>query len=171
VLIALNLKYTSTFNSSSDPGTALVSPIAFRQAQVLFSLFSAALPALNQYLRKFDTSQATMFGYNANTYGSGGRSYQLHSLTQNSKIDNTPRNYSRLPTDRTINQTGRTTANDFEAANANAQYSVTVQCPAPHTETIKDDGISQEDTSASRHNSDDFIIHKNVEYTVSHEVR
>lgn len=179
ILIALQIKYISDFNSASNAGVALTKPILFRESEVLFSLLSAAIPAVNQYLRKFDTTQATVFGYNAGQYGSGGRSYQMDSLGAPKSKTNGTKNNTR---NGTLNGTRNGTMNDerddlakgtgidFGPTN-HTQYHASVE--GPHTEGgYNGDGrsnASHEDGSLGRHNSDEFIIRKDVEYTVRHE--
>ncbi|KAJ9611328.1 hypothetical protein H2200_004512 [Cladophialophora chaetospira] len=173
VLIALHIKYISDFNSSSNPGIALTTPYLFREAEVVYSLLSAAIPALNQYLRKFDTTQATVFGYNAGQYGSGGRSYQMDSLgAPRSKINGTKNGTRNGTMNRSMNDDlpedmGKSTGMNH------TQYHASVE--GPHNEGGYNQEVrsnaSQEEGSLGRHNSDEFIIRKDVEYTVRHEDR
>ncbi|EXJ53418.1 uncharacterized protein A1O5_13352 [Cladophialophora psammophila CBS 110553] len=176
ILICLQIKYVSDFNSASNAGIALTRPVLFRQAEVVYSLLSAAIPALNQYLRKFDTTQATVFGYNAGQYGSGGRTYQMDSLgAQRSKTEDT-KNYTRMENDKADEVLGKSTGINF-CPPSHTQYHASVE--GPHNEGINNDGInndgrsnaSHEEGSLGRHNSDEFIIRKDVEYTIRHEQR
>ena len=128
---------------------SLTMPIIFRQAELLFSLFSAAIPALNQYLRKFNTTGAAAFGYTNGTYGGGG--YGLRSLGTRHKTDT-----SRL---NTVN--GRS---DFAPDN-HGNYVATVDYV--NSKGNRSDG-SQDGHSLGRHNSDDMIIRKDVDYEVSY---
>lgn len=174
ILIGLQIKFLSDFNSSSNAGIALTKPILFREAEVFYSLLSAAIPAVNQYLRKFDTTQATVFGYNAGQYGSGGRSYQMDSLGAPKSKSRGTKNDTRNGTmNGTINDDeGKDTGLDFGTAN-HTQYHASVEGPR-NEGGYNGDGrsnASHEDGSLGRHNSDEFIIRKDVEYTVQHEER
>jgi hypothetical protein len=168
----VQIKYVSDFVSASNAGIALTRPILLRQSEVLYSLLSAAIPALNQYLRKFDTTQATMFGYNANTYGSAGRSYQMDSLNAQRSKNGDTKNFSQAGNDEPPHEDlGKSTGINF-VPDSHAQYHVSVE--GPHSEGFANDGrsnASHEEGSLGRHNSDEFIIRKDVEYTVRHEDR
>jgi hypothetical protein len=167
----VQIKYVSDFVSASNAGIALTRPILLRQSEVLYSLLSAAIPALNQYLRKFDTTQATVFGYNANTYGSAGRSYQMDSLNAQRSKNGDTKNYSQAGNDEPHEDQGKSTGINF-VPDSHAQYHVSVE--GPHSEGFANDGrsnASHEEGSLGRHNSDEFIIRKDVEYTVRHEDR
>ncbi|ETI29384.1 hypothetical protein G647_01837 [Cladophialophora carrionii CBS 160.54] len=181
ILICLQIKYVADFDTASNAGIALTRPILLRQSEVLYSLLSAAIPALNQYLRKFDTTQATVFGYNANTHGSTGRSsaYQMDSLdpgqrSKNGNSNTNTKNYSQAGTDEATDDDqgmGKSTGINFVPAN-HAQYHASVE--GPQSEGFANDGrshASHEEGSLGRHNSDEFIIRKDVEYTVRHEDR
>ncbi|KIW34857.1 uncharacterized protein PV07_01605 [Cladophialophora immunda] len=171
VLICLQIKYVSDFSSASNAGIALTRPILLRQAEVVYSLLSAAIPALNQYLRKFDTTQATVFGYNASQYGSGGRSYQMDSLGGEGTKSNDTRNYTRMENDKADEASGKSTGINFCPPN-HTRYHASVE--GPHNEGLNNDGrsnVSHEEGSLGRHNSDEFIIRKDVEYTIRHEQR
>ncbi|OAP56218.1 hypothetical protein AYL99_09397 [Fonsecaea erecta] len=171
VLIGLQIKYVSDFSSASNAGIALTRPVLFRQAEVVYSLLSAAIPALNQYLRKFDTTQATVFGYNAGQYGSGGHSYQMDSLAAQGTKSNDTRNYTRMENDKAGEVLGKSTSINFCPPD-HMRYHASVE--GPHNEGFNHDGrsnVSHEEDSLGRHNSEEFIIRKDVEYTVRHEQR
>ncbi|EXJ59770.1 hypothetical protein A1O7_03917 [Cladophialophora yegresii CBS 114405] len=188
ILICLQIKYVADFDAASNAnaGIALTRPILLRQSEVLYSLLSAAIPALNQYLRKFDTTQATVFGYNANTHGSTGRSgaYQMDSLhasgqrSKNGGSHANTKNYSHLdgtdePLTDEAQRVGKSTGINFVPAN-HAQYHASVEGPQGQGEAFANDGrsnASHEEGSLGRHNSEEFIIRKDVEYTVRHEDR
>ncbi|KIW61215.1 hypothetical protein, variant [Exophiala xenobiotica] len=167
IFIGLNIKYVSVFNTASDAGIALTSPVLFRESQLLYALFSAAVPALNQYLRKLDTTHATQFGYRTDQYGneSSGRAYELSrvakqtnqgSMTGNNGIDD-------------INGSGaKSSGADFRNAGY-TQYHARVDGP---TMGKAHDGISsasQEDGSVGRNGSEELIIRKEVAYEVRDE--
>lgn len=63
VLVALHIHYIREFTYSADKGVAIATPIMFRQAESLFSLLSASGPPLNQYLRRFQTTDVATFGF------------------------------------------------------------------------------------------------------------
>ncbi|OAL37090.1 hypothetical protein AYO20_03567 [Fonsecaea nubica] len=54
-LIGLHAHYIYVTVHSSNPGIEIVTPTVYRQVLVLFAIASAALPALNRGLRKFNT--------------------------------------------------------------------------------------------------------------------
>ena len=164
ILICLQVKYLSDFSSAANAGVALTRPILFRQSEVLYSLLSAAMPSLNQYLRKFDTTQATVFGYNAGTYGSARRSYQMDSLGAPRSKNEDTKPYARMGTGDADEDLARSTDNNF-LASRNTRYHANVE--GPHNDGRSN--ASQEEGSIGRHNSDELIIRKDVEYTVRQE--
>ncbi|KIW90865.1 uncharacterized protein Z519_08648 [Cladophialophora bantiana CBS 173.52] len=58
-LIGLHAHYIDVTVHSSNPGVEIVTPTVYRQVLVLFAIASAALPALNRGLRKFNTSMGS----------------------------------------------------------------------------------------------------------------
>lgn len=134
IIIAVHVVYLSRSMDDPNRGVSLVNPLVIRQTQLLFSLFSAAIPALNQYLRRFTYTGTGIYG----TSSAAGHSYGLKSLTRN---DDT---HSKL----------RGENNTYTATVAHRGYS--------------DRSSSPTDTSLHRHNSDDFIIRKDVHYEISY---
>lgn len=149
IFIGLHLYYLSRFVNGQNKGVNLTRPVIFRQAELLFSLFSAAIPALNQYLRKFQTASAATFGYRPDTYA--GNTYGLKSFTS-----------------RTRGGTGRVDplqTKDSFAPTSSGNYLATVDYGNAKEER-SDDG--QDGLSMGRHNSDDMIIRKDVVYEISY---
>lgn len=148
VFIALHLYYLGKSTNSSNRGVAVSNVIIFRQAELLFSLFSAAVPALNQYLRKFSTVGTAAFGYSPGAYGAGG--YGLKSMTRRTKKSQS-------------SQRDTTTGKDNFAPNHCMHYRATVDYQAREEHDSSADGVS-----LGRHNSDDMIIRKDIAYEVSY---
>ncbi|KAK5267786.1 hypothetical protein LTR99_009758 [Exophiala xenobiotica] len=167
ILIGLNIKYVSVFNTASDAGVALTSPVLLRETQLLYALFSAAVPALNQYLRKLDTTHATQFGYRTDQYGneSSGRAYELSRMPKQTG-QGSMAGYSGI--DDNKGSGAKSSGADFRNA-GRTQYHARVDGP---TLSKSHDGISsgsQEDVSVGRHGSEDHIIRKEVAYEVRNE--
>ncbi|KAK5943160.1 hypothetical protein PMZ80_004166 [Knufia obscura] len=146
IFIGLHLHYLAVFINADNKGVALTKPIIFRQAELLFSLFSASIPALNQYLRKFSTTSAATFGY---APGAHSEAYGLKSMTRRTKNNNSQ--YDTL--------TGR----DFALENQ-GNYKATVD----FMNTKEPADSSADGQSLGRHNSDDMIIRKDVQYKVTY---
>lgn len=142
MFIGLHISYLSVSTRDANKGVAITMPIVFRQAELLYSLFSAAIPALNQYLRKFSTVQAATFGYSPGTYG---YSYGLKSIATRSR--------------------GYTSAQD-EGATKDTFPSASRQGHLHNVATISNSDDGQE--SLGRHNSEDLIIRKDVTVEVSY---
>lgn len=159
LFIGVHLHYLSKFTHSSDKGVAITEPIIFRQVESLFSLFSAAVPALNQYLRKFQTTTAAIFGYSPGTYGS--HSYGLRSVSDRGKRS--------LGRDEGGGHTPHLEPSQmkdcFNPASQQGNYSATIN-HKPHEDGQSDN--SQEVRSLGRHDSDEMMIRKGVSYEVSH---
>lgn len=148
LFIGLHLYYLSDFIDDPNKGVAVTKPVILRQAELLFSLFSAAIPALNLYLRKFQTISAPTFGYSPGTYG--GHSYGLKSITTKS------RGYASAHDKTEIKDS-------FTSTSYRGNYQVTVDLGKSKGERI-DDG--QE--SLVSHNSEEMIIRKDVIYEISY---
>jgi hypothetical protein len=157
----------SVFNTASDAGVALTSPVLLRETQLLYALFSAAVPALNQYLRKLDTTHATQFGYRTDQYGNetSGRAYELSRIPKQTG-QGSMAGYSGI--DDNKGSGAKSSGADFRNA-GRTQYHARVDGP---TLSKSHDGISsgsQEDVSVGRHGSEDHIIRKEVAYEVRNE--
>lgn len=134
----------------------------FRCAQLLYSLLSASIPTLNQYLRKFDTKQASVFGYTPGDYGSGHGSYPMTSMGPAESRNRDPKMGTR-------NGNGEDMGPSNFSGSMHAQYHATVQGPQHGN---RDDGVSNashEEGSVGRQNSEDYIIRKDVRYEVRQE--
>lgn len=164
VFIGLSIKYVSDLNSASDAGVALISPVLFRQTELLYALFSAAMPALNQYLRKFDTRNATQFGYHPNQYGSSGRNYEMSNLS-NHRTAAGAGNKTTNVIDNGDGSLAKSSGADFRPA-GHTQYYARVDGPNPSKGNDGVSSASQEDGSVGRHGSEEHIIRKEVVYDV-----
>jgi len=143
MFIILHVHYLLAFTRTDNKGVAITMPVIFRQAELLFSLFSAAIPALNQYLRKFST-QGTPGSYSV--YGDGG-GYGLKSLTRTTKKSHFDSMASR----------------DGFVSERHGNYKATVEHQGRDENDSSADGIS-----LGRHNSDEMIIRKDVVYDVTY---
>lgn len=70
--------------SSVNAGVALATPTIYLQVELLYALFSASIPALNRWLRNFDTSMGSTWIYSSHAY----------SLNQSEKSQNRSRSRS-----------------------------------------------------------------------------
>ncbi|KAL2437929.1 hypothetical protein ABEF95_009346 [Exophiala dermatitidis] len=169
VLIAMNIKYVANFNHASNAGIALISPVLFRQSELFYSLLSAAIPSLNQYLRKFDTRHAAQFGYTPDQYAYSGQAYQLESMSRSKNLTTTSNGIGG------DNGPGKAdevlgVSTGFNFSNVGySRYQTRVEGPAngkSHDGTSND---SQEAESIGRSNSEEHIIRKDVVYEVRRE--
>lgn len=168
MLIGLNIKYVSDFNSASNSGMALISPVLFRQSELFYALLSASIPCLNQYLRKFDTKNATQFGYRSGQYGSASGGYQLESMS-NQWSRNEPRGVgAQGGTGKAGEVLGKSTDINFNPAEY-LRYKARVEGPSDGLENDSTSNASQEDHSTRRADSQEHIIRKEVVYEVRRE--
>ncbi|KIY03997.1 uncharacterized protein Z520_00689 [Fonsecaea multimorphosa CBS 102226] len=72
-LIGLHAHYIDLTVHSRNPGVEIVTPVVYRQVLVLFAMASAALPALNRGLRKFNTSMGSTWMETTVSQASGGK--------------------------------------------------------------------------------------------------
>lgn len=168
VFIGLNIKYVSNSESVSDPGVAIISPVLLRQSQLLYALLSAAIPSLNQYLRKFDTTKVSQFGYRPDQYGSADNTYQLDSISnqrsQDRIDDSTKENESGKAKKVSANSTGI----NFNSTGY-SQYQARIEGPNNGKEIDLSSNTSQGEGSIGRANSEEHIIRKDVVYEVRPE--
>ncbi|RMZ79299.1 hypothetical protein DV736_g6682, partial [Chaetothyriales sp. CBS 134916] len=165
VWIILHLKFLSDFNSAQDPSIALTKVQIFRQCEMIYSLLSASIPALNQYLRKFNTQDATQFGYHPSRYaggsggskGSRGRSLPLKSLSKNKSGGGQNESWNTSSDDNRIE----------DRLDKSASYKALVDTTSGNTQ----DSVSNtfHEGPFGRHDSEDHIIRKDVQYEVRHE--
>ncbi|EXJ77509.1 hypothetical protein A1O3_09736 [Capronia epimyces CBS 606.96] len=97
ILIGLHAHYIDLTRHSSNPGVEIVTPVVYQQVQLLFALVSAALPALNRGLRKFNTSMGSTWMETTASQssrqatrqktGRGTRSIPLKSLNKSQDSD------------------------------------------------------------------------------------
>lgn len=151
---------------------ALVNPVLFRQAELFYALLSAAIPSLNQYLRKFDTTHATHYGYRSNADITRGNTYQLESMSNGRS-----RNRSDVGKAAPPNTAGEAYDAEAMAQSTNIRFNPTgysgyqAHVEGPQNAKVNDgnSNVSQEDMSTGRAGSEDHIIHKDVVYEVRHE--
>ncbi|KIX00816.1 uncharacterized protein Z518_09881 [Rhinocladiella mackenziei CBS 650.93] len=165
VFIGLNIKYVSDLNSASDAGVALISPVLFRQTELLYALFSAAIPALNQYLRRFDTRNATQFGYRPDQYGSSGHNYEMSNLSNHRTATGGGNKTANNGIGNGNGSMAKSSGADFRPAGY-AQYHARID--GPNLGKSNDGVFSalQEDGSVGRHGSEEHIIRKEMVYDV-----
>jgi len=151
VFIVLHVVYLSEAVTSQNKGVSFTRPIIFRQVELCYALLSAAVPALNQWLRQFDTSQRTAFGFDPTQYHTSSRAYQLSSMKR-----------SRLRSH--VEPEGSTGPPKFTPTTNKYQASCEWQ------NTNKDDGNdSQDGVQSDRNNSEDMIIRKEMQYDIYYE--
>ncbi|RMD41550.1 hypothetical protein DV735_g3591, partial [Chaetothyriales sp. CBS 134920] len=161
IFIVLHLKFLADFDTSGSPSVALTKVQIFRQSEIVYSLLSASIPALNQYLRKFNTQEATQFGFNptryANSGGSGRRGLPLKSFTKTKSKGTQNASWNASSNDNIISNHNKSTS-----------YKALVNAQNGTTQDAMSNG-SREDLSFGRHDSEDYIIRKDVHYEVRHE--
>lgn len=168
VLIGLSIKNVSDFDSAPNSGIALISPVLFRQSELFYALLSAAIPPLNQYLRKFDTSQATQFGYHPDQYGSAGQTYQLGSISKQRSNNDTSKVITNTGRSKPDEVLGKSSGVNFNPAGY-SQYKTRIEGPSNGKENDSTSNDSQEDGSIRRADSEEHIIRKDVVYEVRRE--
>jgi len=168
VLIGLSVKNVSDFDSASNSGMALIPPVLFRQSELFYALLSAAIPPLNQYLRKFNTSQATQFGYTPDQYGSGGRSYKLESMPKQRTNNGTSQGVMNTARSKAEEILGNSSSVNFNPTGY-SQYKTRIEGPVSGKENDSTSNDSQEGSSIRRADSEEHIIRKDVVYEVRRE--
>lgn len=143
-IVALHIYYIHKFVQSPDKGVAIVTPILFRQAESLFSLFSASSPPINQYLREFRTTDLATFGYTP------GGSYNLTSVSSRARR---LRAESDLPT-----------LNGRFAVPGQGSYQVIVESGGNHGAQCID---LQNDGSHGRSDGNEMIIRRDATYEIA----
>lgn len=147
---------------------ALISPVLFRQSELFYALLSAAIPCLNQYLRKFDTSNVTQFGYHRDQYGSAAENYQLDSISNQRSRNEASKITTQSGTGKADAVLGKSTGINFNPTGY-SQYKARVEGPTDGKENDGTSNVSQEDSSIGRADSEEHIIRKDVVYEVRRE--
>lgn len=147
---------------------ALISPVLFRQSELFYALLSAAVPSLNQYLRKFDTAHATHFGYRADQYGSGGHTYQLDTMSNQRSKNRAGRVAPAKGTGHAGEVLGKSTGINFTPV-GHSQYQTRIEGPNNGKNNDGTSNASQEEGSIGRAGSEEHIIRKDVVYEVRRE--
>jgi hypothetical protein len=157
VLAILHITTLSEFTTSQNPGVALALPSVYLQVELFYALLSSAIPALNRWLRNFDTSMGTTWtsAYGSQQYGSTGRadksvgqSYRMDSIN-NSKLR--PEGSQQLDNNAFTPGNREYLASCMHGNNADGRSN-----------------HSQDDRSTS---SEDMIIRKSVGWQVTYEGR
>jgi hypothetical protein len=167
IFISLNIKYVSEFNSASNAGVAMVSPVLFRQSQLFYFLLSAAVPSLNQYLRKFDTRNAELYGYRTADYGSNGHAYPLENMSSQMSKGGAGFSATRSGTGKEEEILGVSSGVNFTPRGYSG-YQSRVEGP---TNARPNDGVSHSSHEGESvgSGSEDYIIRKDIVYEVRHE--
>jgi hypothetical protein len=106
------MKLSNATHKTSSRGASFTTPTVYLQIQVLYAVFSAAIPPLNRWLRKFDTSMGGAWQASSN-YGSAhdsrsraatghtvkNGSYMLQSINSATKSQSASQLWSGTSTD------------------------------------------------------------------------
>lgn len=68
---------------STNAGVSLAIPTVYAEVHLVFAVFSAAIPAVNRWLRKFDTKMGGQWNTSSGTYGSGNAYAKNQSKSNN----------------------------------------------------------------------------------------
>jgi hypothetical protein len=79
VLIAIHVYVFDQATERPDRGVAFADSFVYLQVLLLYAMFSAAIPALNRWLRKFDSSMGTSWHETAQSYDTGAYSKSSQS--------------------------------------------------------------------------------------------
>jgi hypothetical protein len=81
-MIVLNAIHVYVFDQATerpDRGVAFADSFVYLQVLLLYAIFSAAIPAMNRWLRKFDSSMGTTWQETAQSYDTGAFSKNSRS--------------------------------------------------------------------------------------------
>lgn len=140
-MIAFLLSYTSALTDHSRPSIGITRSLVWQETLVAYALISATIPVLKGFLGGFNTTDLVQIDQS----NSGIRSYQYGFATHggSSAIDTATR------------------GGDYDAGSKRSDQ-VRLRPEAQGTAT----SIWHNDDSPSRRGSEDFIIHKTVEWEV-----
>ncbi|KAK3723948.1 hypothetical protein LTR37_001432 [Vermiconidia calcicola] len=141
LMIAFLLSYTSALTDHSRPSIGITRSLVWQETLVAYALISATIPVLKGFLGGFDTTDLVQIDQS----NSGIRSYRSAFATHgaSSAIDTATR------------------GGDYDAGSKRSDQ-VRLRPEAQGTAT----SIWHNDDSPSRRGSEDFIIHKTVEWEV-----
>lgn len=128
-----------------------------REGELLYALISASMPALNQYLRRFDTRNVTQIGCRPAQDGFGGGDYEMSNLPKHRMARrgiNTPVHHGNGNIDRIAVQRSHT---NFKALGFAVHYA---RNDGPHVNESNHGifSVLQDDASLERQGSEDCII-------------
>jgi hypothetical protein len=137
----------------SDAGVAPISPVLIRQTELLYALFSAAIPALTLYLRRFDTRNATQSGYRQNQYGSSGHNYEMSNLSNHRIATGGGNTNANNGIDNGDDSAAQASCIDFRPL-VHTQYHARIDGPNCGKSNYGVSSASQEDRSVGSYGSD-----------------
>ncbi|KEF57535.1 uncharacterized protein A1O9_05452 [Exophiala aquamarina CBS 119918] len=123
------------------------------------------MPALNQYLRKFDTSNATQFGYRPDQYGATGHDYEMSNLSNHRMATGAGNKSANNGTGDSDDSAAQSSGADFRPPGYTL-YHARIDGPRVGKSNDGVSSASQEDGSVERHGSEEHIIRKEVVYDV-----
>jgi len=160
VFAVLHITSLSDSTTSHNRGVAITYPTVYLQVELLYALVSCAIPALNRWLRKFDTSMGTTW---ATAVGSQQRSTDQETK-KNSRQSyrlsavNNPQSRSKDRRHIPLNGPSLTPGNNQYTASCERQ-----------TNPYAGSSNSQEGHSNRSMSSEDMIIRKDVGWQVRYE--
>ncbi|KAJ4164442.1 hypothetical protein LMH87_006118 [Akanthomyces muscarius] len=172
ILAGIHLAYFNKYPSSAEPQFTVIDSLLFQQAMISWSLISATVPNLKNFLKSFSIGMGFPLAYDDTMTGSGGayamrsfpnsRSKGTASAVANTGVVSTTIS-ARRPSDGG-NLRGGQAAHEWSADRASNQTMDTQPYATSSRENIDDD-------ANSRTGSQDMIINKEIAWKITYEDR
>lgn len=172
ILAGIHLAYFNKYPSSAEPQFTVIDSLLFQQAMISWSLISATVPNLKNFLKSFSIGMGFPLAYDDTMTGSGGayamrsfpnsRSKGTASAVANTGVVSTTIS-ARRPSD-SGNLRGGQAAHEWPADRASNQTMDTQPYATSSRENIDDD-------ANSRTGSQDMIINKEIAWKITYEDR
>ncbi|KAJ6779969.1 hypothetical protein PWT90_03347 [Aphanocladium album] len=160
ILSAVHLAYFSKYPSSDQPQFAIIDSLLFQQAMISWSLISATVPNLKNFLKSFSIGMGFPLAYDDTITGSGG-AYVLRSFANN----RSKTNGSIAANDGVVS----TTISARRRSNGELHGQTSQNTETRPYATSSRENVDEE--TSSRAGSQDMIISKEVAWKITYEER
>ncbi|KAJ3498432.1 hypothetical protein NLG97_g1134 [Lecanicillium saksenae] len=170
ILSAVHLAYFNKYPSSDQPQFAIIDSLLFQQAMISWSLISATVPNLKNFLKSFSIGMGFPLAYDDTMSGSGGayvlrsfannRSKTNGSVAANDGVVSTTISARRHSNSELHRQAGRDWHGDHDSNKTTETQ---------HYATSSRENVDEE--TSSRAGSQDMIINKEIVWKITYEDR
>ncbi len=167
ILAGIHLAYFNKYPSAAEPQFAVIDSLLFQQAMISWSLISATVPNLKNFLKSFSIGMGFPLAYDDTMTGSGG-AYALRSFANSRSKGTASAAANTGVVSTTISARRRSDGGDVRGPAAQDwpanQTTETQPYAASSRENVDED-------ANSRTGSQDMIINKEIAWKITYEER